>query len=208
MSTFSQLRADAMDLVGRSDIGGATVLLVRLAQDLLERRYLPRFLRKVGLLTPQGDYYLLPAEVRRVVALRQWTPQGMSVTLEEVPEKIGRQYALAGVNTLASTNYFWRETGGIIRVAAGIPSGATLELDYYEKTPYLVADADTNAWSLNAYDIFLYSLCAQIAEYLVDPDRASMYSEQISTRLQWLWREDTANEMAGRDVVLKGGFDA
>ena len=179
MATFGEFQTDVADIVAQSNLSGSMVLLTRLAQDQLSRKYAPRFLEHTVSITPSVNQFILPADMLRFFQARLWDTSGGSAQLTEVPESYGRRVGVTRTTAITSAAsisepFFWREVGGLCLLSFDITTGMTVEVDYKRKEAYLAATTDTNLWLENAYDILLYATAMHAMVYMKDETSASM----------------------------------
>jgi len=174
MSTLADLKTDVSDFLDRSDLTAKIPIFARLAQQSLERKWLPKFLGTTTTLAITGNQFLIPADslgVRKV-----WLYYNNTLT------KLIRKDELFVRANVSSTKYYWREDNDcFLRIAPA--AGSTIRLRYIAKALILANDTDSNKWSLEAYDILFWATVLQASLYQQDEPSMAIAKQMLDSVL-------------------------
>jgi len=175
MSTLAILKADIATMTDRTDISAQVPLFSKLARMELEATPMrPRFLLvKAASLPVNGNSFQIPVDAIGV--------QQISLVMNNTTTMLKRKTeAFVRANSNVQ-KYYWRDANSGY-LGAKPSTTAVAEIDYFQRQPDLVNDADTNLWLLYGYDIFLRASLVQAYNYLKDSESAQ-YEKTILDQL-------------------------
>jgi len=188
LANYTQLQTDIVSMMARSDID--TDLVIRLAEEELNRRFRLRAMLSTDTLTPAltGDRYIaaLPSDFLELEHAEQddfrltyRTPFSYDADDEQI-------YTIIGTNI-------------------HVTDSADIAIWYYAKETALSDTNQTNAFTTTSYDGLLYLCLAHCFIYFNELDKARGFQEIAATIISNVQNADDMASWSGSPLMQRGG---
>jgi hypothetical protein len=122
---------------------------------------------------------------------------------KKLPEDIWCNYPDPTLSTGVPTEYAILIGENEIVVRPTPDASYTFDLQYYKSLAVLSADADTNAWTTDYWEILLYGSLLEAQVFLIADERLGTWLTLFSQSLQSLENRDTIANAAGGFLCVK-----